>query len=46
MTVFGITRSSYFYAVRRREKKLRRLIDRLADVTQDLVGEPRRLLDD
>lgn len=46
VTVFGITRSSYFYAVKRREKKLRRLIDRLADVTQDLVGEPRRLLDD
>jgi hypothetical protein len=38
-------RTSYHYAVKRREKSLRELADRLATLAQDLIGEqPKRLI--
>ena len=36
-------RTSYYYAVKRREKTLSKLVDRLADLSRDLIGEPRLL---
>jgi serine/threonine protein kinase len=41
--VYGVARTSYYYAVRRREKVLTHLIDRLAELSRDLIGEPRLL---
>ena len=46
LTIVGATaRTSYHYAVKRREKSLGELADRLANLAQDLIGEqPKRLL--
>jgi len=41
--VYLTARTSYHYAVKRREKTLTTLIDRLADLSRDLIGEPRLL---
>jgi len=43
--VYLTARTSYFYAYQRRDKKLKHLADRLADLTRELVGdEPQKLL--
>ena len=36
-------RTSYYYSVKGREKTLSKLIDRLTDLSRDLIGEPRLL---
>ncbi len=41
--VYLTARTSYYYAVRRRQKTLTYLIDRLADLSRELIGEPRLL---
>ena len=41
--VYLTARTSYYYAVKRREKTLTLLIDRLTDLSRDLIGEPRLL---
>jgi tRNA A-37 threonylcarbamoyl transferase component Bud32 len=38
VTVFAISRSSYFYSVRRRRKKLLALIDRLESLAREMIG--------
>jgi hypothetical protein len=40
---YGIARSSYYYAVKRRDKKLKALADRLEQLTRELIG-PHKLL--
>ena len=46
LVLTGLTaRTSYHYAVKRRQKSLRELADRLANLAQDLIGEqPKRLI--
>jgi serine/threonine protein kinase len=41
--VFGTARTSYYYAVKRREKALSGLADRLAELARELIGEPLKL---
>jgi hypothetical protein len=41
--VYLTARTSYYYAVKRREKILSTLIERLEDLSRDLIGEPRLL---
>ena len=41
--VYGIARTSFHYAVKRREKTLGTLADRLAAAARELIGEPSRL---
>ena len=41
--VYGVARSSYYYAVRRRVKTLGQLADRLAELSRELIGEPLKL---
>jgi predicted Ser/Thr protein kinase len=41
--VYGIARSSYYYAVKRRATALETLVERLADLARDLIG-PQKLL--
>lgn len=41
--IYGVTRSTYHYAVRRRQKALERVADRLADVARELIGETPKL---
>jgi serine/threonine protein kinase len=41
--VYSIARSSYHYAVKRRAKKLEKLVDELAALSRELIGEPAKL---
>ena len=43
LTAYLTARTSFHYAVRRREKTLSLLVDRLAELSRDLIGEPRLL---
>jgi len=40
---YGVARSSFYYTVKRRERTLEKLIDRLADLSRELIG-PQKLL--
>jgi serine/threonine protein kinase len=42
--VYGIARSGYHYAVKRREKKFRQLVDNLVSLAEELIAEQRKLL--
>jgi serine/threonine protein kinase len=41
--VYGVARSSYYYAVKRRAKTLGGLADKLAELSRELIGEPAKL---
>jgi hypothetical protein len=41
--VYGVARSSYYYAVKRRAKTLGGLADRLEELSRELIGEPLKL---
>jgi hypothetical protein len=43
ITAYGIARTSFYYAVGRRQKVLNYLADRLADLSRELIGEKRLL---
>ena len=41
--VYGVARTSYYYAVKRRGKALGGLADKLAELSRELIGEPLKL---
>ena len=43
LLAFLTARTSFHYSVKRREKTLSHLVDRLAELSRDLIGEPRLL---
>jgi hypothetical protein len=43
LVTFGIARTSFYYAVRRRESKMDQLAERLATTAQQLIGSGPKL---
>ncbi len=43
LTVYGIARTSYYYATKRRDKTLRDLADRLEQLARELIADPKLL---